>query len=281
VSTAAAFISAVQATAKSVIYVQGTLTIGEVRPKSNKSIIGLGTNATLLGVLTLGSSSSFGQVSNIIIRNLFINNPTGVGSGGGDGLTLQYGPTHIWVDHCTFWDNPDGQLDTSHAADYITYSWNKFYYTFDSGHNFVNLVGHSDSNEAEDAGTLRITWHHNWYSTLCIERMPRVRFGQNHVYNNYYGCSGNNYCIGLGCGSQVLAENNYFDNVSNPWKNYSSGCTQGLIHWNSGNVFADTTIPTWAPNSAVFTPPYTYTLEDGATVKDTVTTWAGAGVIQP
>jgi len=281
VTTATAFTTAVEGTATSVIYVQGALTIGEVRPKSNKTIIGLGTNATLLGVLTIGAMSSFGEISNIVVRNLFLHNPTGTGSGGGDGITLQYGAHHVWVDHCTFYDNPDGQLDTSHASDYLTYSWNKFYYTSDTGHNFVNLVGHNDSNGAEDSGTLRITWHHNWYGTLCVERMPRVRFGQNHIFNNYYGCTGNNYCVGVGCSSQLLVENDCFDNVSNPWKNYSSGCTQGLVEWNAGNVFLSTTIPTWAPNSTVFSPPYTYTLEDGATVKDTVTTWAGAGVIQP
>jgi hypothetical protein len=105
--------------------------------------------------------------------------------------------------------------------------------------------------------------------------MPRVRFGQVHVYNNYYGCPGNGYCVGVGNNSQILLESSYFDGVGNPWKNYSSGGHQGLIHWNSDNQFVNTSIPPWAPNSSVFTPPYSYTLDAGANVKNIV--MAGAG----
>ena len=127
--------------------------------------------------------------------------------------------------------------------------------------------------------------HHNWYSTLCIERMPRVRYGQVHVFNNYYGCTGNNYCVGVGVSSQILLESSYFDNVTAPWKDYYSGLgAQGFIHWNADNQFVNTAIPTWAPNSTVFTPPYAYTTDAGANVKSIVTdpvNGAGAHLIKP
>ena len=59
--------------------------------------------------------------------------------GDGDGLTLQL-TTHYFVTHCTFKQCGDGQLDQTHACDFGTVSWCKFFYTSDTGHNFVNLI---------------------------------------------------------------------------------------------------------------------------------------------
>jgi pectate lyase len=46
--------------------------------------------------------------------------------------------------------------------------------------------------------------------------MPRVRFGQVHVFNNYFASPGNNYCVRAGIGASVLVEGNYFDHVNSP-----------------------------------------------------------------
>ena len=255
-----------------VVHISGTINLGSsnFRVGSNKTIIGLGANSGFIGNLMCR------RENNIVLQNLKFTNPSSVGDG--DGLTI-YGSTHVWVTHCTFTQCGDGSLDITHGADNVTVSWCKFLYTSDTGHNFVNLIGHSDNNAAEDTGKLHITMHHNWYGTLCKERMPRVRFGRVHVYNNYYGAAGNNYNVGIGNKCQVLLETCYFDSQTNPWKNYSSSGNQGLIKWNSGNVFVSTTIPTWAPNSAgVFTPPYSYSLTAGSSVKSVVTSsTTGAG----
>jgi pectate lyase len=45
----------------------------------------------------------------------------------------------------------DGLLDITHAADWVTVSWNKFH-----DHYKTCLVGHSDNNGAEDRGKVRI-----------------------------------------------------------------------------------------------------------------------------
>ena len=51
------------------------------------------------------------------------------------------------------------------------------------------------------------------------ERMPRVRFGQVHVYNNYYSnLTGGGYCQGVGVECHILVENNYYDGVTMPGK---------------------------------------------------------------
>ncbi len=119
--------------------------------------------------------------------------------------------------------------------------------------------------------------------------MPSVRFGRVHVFDNYFNAPGNNYCIRTRINAEVLVENNYFENVKNPWERYvtSAGGTPGKLRA-AGNIEVNTT---WyvnpAPdgdgnqsflipgNDVVFTPPYAYTLESGSSVKASV--MAGAG----
>ncbi|HEX2853189.1 MAG TPA: hypothetical protein VHO24_08125 [Opitutaceae bacterium] len=255
-----------------IVRVSGTINLGSsnFRVGSNKTIIGVGANSGFSGNLICRLEA------NIILQNLRFTNPSSVGDG--DGLTL-YGSKNVFVTNCTFTQCGDGSLDITHGSDNITVSWCKFLYTSNTGHNFVGLIGHSDNNSGEDSGKLHVTMHHNWYSTLCVERMPRVRFGRVHVYNNYYGSTASNYNVGIGNQSQVFVDTCYFDAQTMPWKNYSSSGNQGLVRWNTGNVFVNTTVPTWAPNSsAVFTPPYSYSVTAGSNVKSVVTNaTTGAG----
>ncbi len=270
-----------------VVQIQGSISISTIDTKPNKTIIGLGTDAAISGNLKLT------HTSNIIVRNITFHDA------GDDLLTIQ-GSSHIWVDHCTFIDAGDGELDITHASEWITVSWCKFYYTHDTGHNFVNLIGHDDDNAAEDTGHLHVTWHHNWWSTLCIERMPRVRFGQVHSFNNYFNASingivTNSYCFRAAIGSQLFIENNFFEDVHTPWKVYitPAGGPDGLILATNNNVgFLDTSYGvTWGTTTSnsdhtidlmvpgtnvVFTPPYSYPLESAADIPNIVTNNAGA-----
>lgn len=247
-----------------IVQVSGTIDLGgsQATVRENKTIVGLGSNATILGGLKISG------YNNLIVQNLTLKGASN------DGLTIQ-NAQHVWVDHCTVIDAADGSIDITHACEWVTVSWCKFLYTVDHGHDFVNLIGHDDANGAEDRGHLHVTFHHNWWSTLCIERMPRVRFGQVHVYNNYYGCTGNNYCIRAALESQILAESNYFDNVNTAWEYYTlSGQTPGKIRA-VGNVFVNTAVPAGG-NDSVFAPPYSYTLDTASNVKSIVLAGAGA-----
>ena len=58
----------------------------------------------------------------------------------------------------------------------------------------------------EDTGRLKVTWHHNHWVERVIERMPRVRFGQVHVFNNYFASPDNNYCVRAGRGARLRAD---------------------------------------------------------------------------
>jgi pectate lyase len=260
-----------------IIQVSGTLNLADIGwngyagISSNKTIRGIDANSTIIGNLFF-----FDGASNVIIEGLNITNPSGTSEG--DGISVKASPpvTNIFITHCTFYDCRDGCLDITEQSDYVTVSWCKFYYVSQSSHRYVNLIG-ADDGDTDDRGKLHVTFHHNWWSDRCFERMPRVRFGKVHVYNNYYGCTGNSYCIGVGKESQIRLENNYFDHVNGAWINPAA--TPGMIGWNTGNVFVSTIIPDWASNeydTYIFTPSYSYTLDAGEDVKSLVMAGAGA-----
>jgi pectate lyase len=270
-----------------IVQVSGTINIpltevtGRLEISANKTIRGIGTNPTLVGLVDFAN-----REGNIIVENLNITNPH-KGSAY-DGMSVKQDIYNVLVTKCTFYDTGDGQLDITNNSDFVTVSWCKFYYTSsapDPGHTFSSLVGSSDS-QTDDAANLRVTYHHNWWTTGCKERMPRVRYGQVHVYNNYYSdLVAGGYCVGVGCGSRIRVESNYFNAVPNPWADYytGTGYAAGTIGWNTGNIFYNCTQPTWATNAyaTIFTPPYDYTLDDTNDIPATVQAYAGAGTPYP
>jgi pectate lyase len=152
----------------------------------------------------------------------------------------------------------------------------------DTGHNFVNLVGGADG-DSDDQGRLHVTFHHNWWSTLCRERMPSVRYGRAHVYNNYFNCPGNNYCVRTRLYAESRIENNWFENVKNPWEVFITSGTPGKVYAD-GNMEVNTTrfssgsdILLPPGTDSVFAPPYTYILDSAALVPSIVANNAGAG----
>lgn len=261
VSSAADLINYAQTeTGPYVIRVSGTILLSAaLGVNSNKTIEGVDTNSTIDGEIVVNTGKS-----NVIIRNLIIANDRTIGTG--DGVRL-YGCNHVWVDRCTLVDCDDGMIDNSNNTDYITISWCKFYYTRDNGHNFVNLIGGSDT----DPGNYRITFHHNWWGSLCRQRMPADRFGQVHMYNNYFSCSGNIYCSNARLSTQILSENNYYNGVNDPlFKDGSSS----LIRAN-GNIYVSSTGLIDAGTDSVFSPAYGYSLD--ATSDVPMLVMAGAG----
>ena len=266
-----------------VILVQGALNLGTstVYIRSNKTILGIGTNASLLGNIKMAT------VTNVIVRNVAIANPTGIGDN--DCITIQ-DAQHIWIDHCTITDSLDGLCDIVDASDYVTFSWNKMFYTSNTGHNLSCLVGHSDSNGARDSGKLHVTFHHNWWGPLCIERMPRVRFGQVHSFNSYFNPAvngnaiTNHYCHRAALGAQLLIENNNFENVANPWERFVTTGSNGLVRASNNITNNVQFVNGWTTGAVVipgtndvFAPPYSYAMEEPTDVAGIVTNHAGAG----
>lgn len=244
-----------------VIRVLGTITLsGSLSVNSHKTIIGVGTNSTIDGQIAVNNKS------NVIIRYLTITNPRPVSNE--DGIQLvNAGTHHVWIDHCTIFDTRDGALDQTHATDYVTVSWCKFYYTKDWGHNLVCLISSSDT----DSGDYRITWHHNWWSTQCKQRQPNVKHGYSHIFNCYWDCTGNSYCTDVRLTSQLLSENNYYTTVNNPLVRVTSTTKIRT----AGNIFNNCTGSQVVASDAVDAIPYSYTLDPAANVPALVK--AGAG----
>ena len=273
-----------------IIQISGTINIPptdgnnySIQIGSNKTLRGIGTNPTLIG--NLGFANRDG---NIIVENLNITNPTAGDSY--DGMSVKMLIHNVLITKCTFYNTGDGACDITDGSDLVTVSWCKFYYTSSApnpSHTFACLVGASDSQGTKDRGHLRITYHHNWWATGVKERMPRVRFGHVHVYNNYYSdlvAGDGSYCIGVGVESNIRVENNYFNSVPNPWADYYTGNgAAGSIGWNTGNIFYNCTQPIWATNNydtndanTTFTPPYSWTLDNASAIPIIVQNGAGA-----
>ncbi len=243
------------------ITVSGTIDLGasgRVNVKSNKTLKGANSSATIKGTINLSS------VNNVIIQNLNVTANTGEPASN-DGISVN-GSTNVFITKCTVYDCTDGNIDIAKGSDNVTVSWCKFYYTRNNGHNFSNLIGSSDT----DTGGYRITFHHNWWSTGCKQRMPADRFGPFHLYNNYWDCAGNDYCSTARNVTQMLAENNYYQGVKNPLAKQNSGKLK-----TSGNVFASCTGTMATSNDSVTLPNYGYTLDTAANARTRVINGAG------
>jgi len=210
-----------------------------IRIPANTTIVGVGGNARVRGAwfdIRPGSTSG-NEPMNVIIRNLAFEDsfdcfpqwaPTDGAQGNWNALYDSISvrnATHVWIDHNSFADIEtddelmptyfgrlyqvhDGFLDVTNESDLVTISWNHF-----RNHDKAMLVGSSDGATA-DRDKLRLTLHHNLFEDLG-QRVPRVRYGQVHVYNNAYvvsdaGAGRYGYSWGVGVESQIFAENNHF-----------------------------------------------------------------------
>ncbi|MGW0420798.1 pectate lyase family protein [Streptomyces sp. NPDC003015] len=197
----------------------------------------VGSNTTIVGLkgaVLKGGSLQVRNATNVIIRNLDLRDaydcfPVWQPNTGGlgdwktayDNIWLA-GATHVWVDHVTLSDKGhpdsaeptyfarnylrhDGLLDITNGSDLVTVSWSRF-----ADHDKAMLIGNSDS-ATGDRGKLRVTLHHNEFDSV-VQRAPRVRFGQVHVYNNRYLADGDDYRYSLGVSTEsaIYAENNAF-----------------------------------------------------------------------
>lgn len=190
-----------------------------------------------------------------------------------DYMTIQNGSNNIWVDHCTFYKAYDGIIDVKKADSSkktnVTISWSKFlpesesdffdqmmdvleanpeaypYYNklithygmtkeqvrgYASMQKKTHLIGASDT-EA-NIENLQVTLANNYYKN-SMDRMPRMRGGDAHVYNCILDASEiytlktsitnpeaaskivSNGAIST-CDASVLLENTYIDGIMNP-----------------------------------------------------------------
>lgn len=222
------------------------------------------------------------DASNIIIRNVHVRNVKKSGSptsNGGDAIGMESNVHHIWIDHNELEasggekDGYDSLIDMKATTQYVTVSYNYLHHSGRGG-----LIGSNDN----DTENTYITFHHNRYENID-SRLPLLRHGTVHAYNNYYhqvSKSGMNPRVG----GQIKAQNNVFDDVQNPVGTFY---TDDMGFWDlSSNQFNNVN---WLENSTnhpagpdpesttSISIPYDYQLDGAECVKDIVIASAGTG----
>ncbi|MDG5805923.1 polysaccharide lyase family 1 protein [Streptomyces ossamyceticus] len=265
VSTLAAFRSAVAGDTAKVVRVSGLISLsGQVDIGSHTTVLGMGASSGLTG-----GGLRIKEKTDVVVRNLHISKPVAPA----DGITVQES-TRVWIDHNSFSadrdhgkDHYDGLLDVNHGSDDVTVSWNTF-----RNHFKGLLVGHSDNNVAEDTGHLKVTYHHNHFSDVH-SRIPSLRFGTGHFYNNYV--DGAETACHARMGAQMLVENNVFRDTKVAVTTNRSSDVDGYANLRGNDLGG---AATEISGTGTFTsPPYRYTAEPASSVVASVTSGAGAG----
>jgi pectate lyase len=292
VTTVAALNAAAGGTGAAVIYVTGVLPNGSITIGSNKTIVGL-CGAEIHGHVDIV------RQSNVILRNIKVvgyavgdcsldpmYDPTVGCSSGEDAITVEQSH-HLWFDHDDISDGTDGNLDITLGSNFVTVSWTKFHYTArtdntgndatgGAGHRYSDLVGGGD-NSPGDVGKLNITWHHDWWADRVVERQPRIRYGQNHLFNNLWTSAGDNYCVRAGTNAHILLENNAFVGVRTPQEFNSPADQMTSFITATNNLYSGTsgTQATGGGGTPFTMPTYTYTLDANSAVQGSVQGGAG------
>ncbi|MER5538616.1 pectate lyase family protein [Streptomyces mirabilis] len=265
VSTLDAFKAAVAGDTAKVVRVNGLITLsGQVDIGSNTTVLGVGSASGFTG-----GGLRLKKVTNVVVRNLNISKPLKPA----DGITVQ-ASTKVWIDHNAFSsdrdhgkDYYDGLLDINHGSDYVTVSWNTF-----KDHYKGSLVGHSDNNASEDTGHLRVTYHHNRFDNVN-SRIPSLRFGTGHFYDNYV--VGADTAVHSRMGAQMLVENNVFRTTTVAVTTNRDSDVDGYANLRGNDLGGAATEISQV--GTFTTPPYSYTAEPASSVVASVTSGAGAG----
>ncbi|RVT47512.1 pectate lyase [Rheinheimera sediminis] len=243
----------------------------DIKDMNNVSIIGVGNTALFDGI-----GIKVFRANNVILRNLKLRY---VNTGDKDAITLEGPASNIWIDHNEIYnslnvgkDFYDELISGKKDVDKVTISYN---YLHDSWK--TSLWGNNDS----DNFNRRITFHHNYWQRVN-SRLPLFRFGQGHIYNNYY-TEVQDTGINSRMGAVIRIENNVFENTTNPIVSFYSSA---LGYWDTrGNEFSNTNWqampaegviagPNVQPN-AVLNLPYNFTLLPTNQVKAHVIANAG------
>lgn len=195
---------------------------------------------------------------NVIVRNLRIHH---VLAKNGDAIGIQ-GSTNVWIDHVEVSsdkehgkDYYDGLIDVTHGSDFVTIS-----HCYIHDHYKASLVGHSNKNEAEDTGHLRVTYAHNYWENIN-SRAPSLRFGTAHIFDSIFMDVVDG--INVRKGAQALVENDYFSGSNKPL--YTVDSTGFAVH--KGNDFGSNTTAT-IPIGTLKAVPYKYILKELENMKE-------------
>jgi pectate lyase len=127
-----------------------------------------------------------------------------------DEIEINTNTKNVWIDHCEFYtdldhdvDYYDGLLDIKNQSRFLTFSWTKFH-----DHQKCILMSSGDTQDGDTV--IRATFHHNHFYN-ANSRLPSLRFGKAHIFNNYY----KNISTGINSrmNACIRVENNYFEDA--------------------------------------------------------------------
>lgn len=236
----------------------------------NISIMGVDNTSVLDGL-----GLNFKSVDNVIVQNLTIHHPSKSKLNEKDCLEFN-NCKGVWVDHCELYndypsndsekDYYDGVIDVKNDSRNVTISYN---YVHDAWK--TSLVG-SGGDDVFD--TRHLTYHHNIFEN-CNSRVPMIRGGLAHIYNNKYI---NILSRGLDSryGAEAYVENNIYENCKN---NVIGSHEEEQGYYNAkGNVFRNCKT-TSVTSTCDFTPSYRYHLDDTADLDEYLAATVGVGKI--
>ena len=124
-----------------------------------------------------------------------------------------------------------GLRDGAYAAQGIPRQSVQDIITHELPHDKCNLVGSADT-ETSSIGFLNMTFHHIYYHGVR-QRLPRMRFGNAHVFNLYVDNSqivdGTNQGTATTCDAAVFAENNLYLEIADPFPAQSGVSPPGTL----------------------------------------------------
>ncbi|WP_313034271.1 pectate lyase family protein [Massilia alkalitolerans] len=302
-----------------IVQVAGLIDMSEGRPYASKAdqakrgLVALPAHTTLVGV---GPDAGFinahlkvSKVSQVVIRKLRLRNPCDVapewdpqdGDEGGwnadfDGISI-IASHHVWVDRNSFTDAPvtddtlpvehgkvkqchDGSLDIREGSDYVTVSYNHF-----ALHAKNMLIGASDK-ALIDAGRLRVTISNNLFEYVA-SRSPRVRFGQVHLFNNYYvgdrkhPVYRHGYSVGVAKAARIVSHANAFEiagsrSCADAVRPFATGADAGSF-LDTGSLLNGAALAPCGAGTPSWTVPYPFNPLPANAVPAHVRAHAGAG----
>ncbi len=209
-----------------IIKIKGTIELpkklkhinNEIHIWSNKTILWIGKNTKITWNWFYISGKQNIIIKNITFENAFEYTWSNIWEKPeSDNITIKHSQ-NIWIDHCSFSDGDDidknaeyhdGSIDITEWSNLVTVS-----YCYFSNHDKVMLIWADNKDKYMDDWKLKVTLHHNFFEGT-IQRHPRVRFGEVHMFNNCFKDI-KNYWIGVWLSGNIYSENNIFINIKKP-----------------------------------------------------------------
>jgi pectate lyase len=252
-----------------VVRMSGTIS-GAVTVGPNKTLEGA-PDAVLKGRVAMAPGAS-----NIILRNLkVVAEPCGKRPGctpdTDAAVSIGGRANHVWIDHNDLSNGAAANLIVTDSADNITVSWSKLSSTGTAkGKRMGGLIGMGKADKKAE-GHLRVTFHHNWWAGDLDGAMPRARFAQVHVFNDYFDSAKSRTAVEAADDAKVVLENSSFKGITKP-QSLLAPSAQLVAR---GNVYDPAPKSPPEMRGTAFVPPYPFKMDAAMAIPALVKAEAG------